>query len=197
MMVRRMGVGVVTDDVIRYLEGQHETILERLKAVLRLPSVSTDPAYAEGMAATRAHFLQRLREIGLDNVQLLDGGGHPALYGAWTGAPGAPTFIIYGHYDVQPPDPLELWNSPPFDPTIRDGRLYARGASDVKGSTTIAVEAVAAFLADTRALPGEREVLPGGRGGDRQPEPAQDRRAPPRSAGGGRHDLRRRRARQH
>lgn len=148
-----MGVGVVTDDVIRYLDGQHETILERLKAVLRLPSVSTDPAYAEGMAATRAHFLQRLQEIGLDNVQLLDGGGHPALYGAWTGAPGAPTFIIYGHYDVQPPDPLELWNTPPFDPTVRDGRLYARGASDVKGSTTIAVEAVAAFLAVTKHCP--------------------------------------------
>ena len=97
-MVRRTGVGVVTDEVIHYLEGQHETILERLKAVLRLPSISTDPAYAEGMAATRAHFLQRLQEMGLDNVQLLDGGGHPALYGAWTGAPGAPTFIIYGHY---------------------------------------------------------------------------------------------------
>src|SRR5215831_9595826 len=83
-MVRRTGVGVVTDEVIHYLEGQHETILERLKAVLRLPSISTDPAYAEGMAATRAHFLQRLQEMGLDNVQLLDGGGHPALYGAWT-----------------------------------------------------------------------------------------------------------------
>jgi acetylornithine deacetylase/succinyl-diaminopimelate desuccinylase-like protein len=93
-MVQRTRVGVVTDDIIRYLEGQHETILERLKAVLRLPSVSTDPAYAEGMAATRAHFLRRLKEMGLDNVQLLDGGGHPALYDAWSGAPGAPTFII-------------------------------------------------------------------------------------------------------
>jgi len=113
------GVGRVTDDIIRYLEGQHQTILERLKTVLRLPSVSTDPAYADGMAATRAHFLQRLKEMGLDDVQLLDGGGHPALYGAWRGAPGAPTFIIYGHYDVQPPDPLELWHTPPFDPTIR------------------------------------------------------------------------------
>ena len=145
---------------------EHQTILERLKTVLRLPSVSTDPAYADGMAATRAHFLQRLKEMGLDNVQLLDGGGHPALYGAWRGAPGAPTIIIYGHYDVQPPDPLELWHTPPFDPTIRDGRLYARGASDVKGSTTIAVEAVAAFLAVSKRysvnvkffLGGEEEI---------------------------------------
>jgi len=152
-MVRRTGTGVVTDDVIQYLKGQHETILERLKAVLRMPSVSTDPVYGEGMAATREHFLQRLQDMGLDDVRLLDGGGHPALYGAWTGAPGAPTFIIYGHYDVQPPDPLELWHTPPFEPTIRDGRLYARGASDVKGSTTIAIEAVAAFLAVTKRCP--------------------------------------------
>src|SRR5262249_29882942 len=120
---------------------------------LRLPSVSTDPAYADGMAATRAHFLQRLKEMGLDDVQLLDGGGHPALYGAWRGAPGAPTFIIYGHYHVQPADHLELVHTPAFAPTIRDGRLYARGASDVKGSTTIAVEVVAAFLAVTKRCP--------------------------------------------
>src|SRR5262249_32643783 len=147
------GRDIVTDDVIRYLEGQHETILDRLNPRLRFPSVSADAAYAEGMAAPREHFLQRLNEMGLDNVQLLDGGGHPALYGAWRGAPGAPTFIIYGHYDVQPPDPLALWHTPPFDPTIRDGRLYARGASDVKGWTTIAVEVVAAFLAVTKRCP--------------------------------------------
>jgi acetylornithine deacetylase/succinyl-diaminopimelate desuccinylase-like protein len=128
----------VTDDIIRYLEGQHQTILERLKAVLRLPSVSTDPAYADGMAATRAHFLQRLKEMGLDDVQLLDGGGHPALYGAWRGAPGAPTFIIYGHYDVQPPDEGR-WRTPGGGPSLvacrgdkRTSRpwLWSRRAAD-------------------------------------------------------------------
>jgi acetylornithine deacetylase/succinyl-diaminopimelate desuccinylase-like protein len=137
----------LTKDVIAYLEREHDAILERLKAVLRLPSVSTNPAYADGLKAARTFFLERLRAIGLEDVQLLDGGGHPAVYGAWNGAPGAPTLIIYGHYDVQPPEPLELWRSPPFEPTVRDGRLYARGASDVKGSTTIAVETVAAYLA--------------------------------------------------
>lgn len=143
----------LTDDVIGHLEREHDAILERLKAVLRLPSVSTDPAYADGMRAARQHFMDRLKAIGLEDVQLLDGGGHPAVYGSWEHVPGAPTVIIYGHYDVQPPEPLDLWKSPPFEPTIRDGRLYARGASDVKGSTTIAVETVGAFLAVKRRCP--------------------------------------------
>lgn len=137
----------MTDAVLSHLQREHDAIVERLKALLRLPSVSTDPAYAQGMEAARRFLLDRLAGMGLDHVQLLDGGGQPAVYGAWSGAPGAPTIIVYGHYDVQPPDPLELWQSPPFEPTVRDGRLYARGASDVKGSTTIAIETVAAFLA--------------------------------------------------
>ncbi|MBR0670226.1 dipeptidase [Neoroseomonas soli] len=136
----------MSEAVAERLVARKDEILERLKALLRLPSVSTDPAYAEGMKATRDFLLARLREAGLTDVRLLDGGGQPAVTGAWMGAPGKPTLIVYGHYDVQPPDPLDLWQSPPFEPTIRDGRLYARGASDVKGSTLIAVETVAAFI---------------------------------------------------
>jgi len=135
------------EPVVQYLRDQHDAVFERLNAFLRLPSVSTDPAYAQGMADTREFLVDWLNRIGLNDVQLLDGGGQPAVYGAWLGAPGAPTIIVYGHYDVQPPDPLALWKTPPFEPTVRDGRLYARGASDVKGSTTIAIETVAAFLA--------------------------------------------------
>ena len=156
----------MSDAVIRHLEAQQEAILERLKALLRLPSVSTDPAYADGMAAARGFLMDRLRALGLQQVRLLDGGGQPAIYAAWEGAPGRPTILLYGHYDVQPPDPLELWHSPPFEPAIRDGRLYARGASDVKGSTLIAVETVGAFLAVEGGCPvnvkffleGEEEV---------------------------------------
>lgn len=156
----------MSDAVIRHLEAQQEAILERLKALLRLPSVSTDPAYADGMAAAREFLMDRLRALGLQQVRLLDGGGQPAIYAAWEGAPGRPTILLYGHYDVQPPDPLELWHSPPFEPAIRDGRLYARGASDVKGSTLIAVETVGAFLAVDGGCPvnikffleGEEEV---------------------------------------
>jgi acetylornithine deacetylase/succinyl-diaminopimelate desuccinylase-like protein len=143
----------VTEAVASYLVQQHDAILERLMAVLRLPSVSTDPAYSQGMEATRHFMLERLRGIGLKDVQLLDGGGNPAVYGAWSGAPGAPTLILYGHYDVQPPEPLELWKTPPFEPTIRDGRIFARGASDVKGSTMIAIETVGAYLAVTGKCP--------------------------------------------
>lgn len=156
----------MSDAVVDRLIARKGDILDRLKALIRAPSVSTDPAYEDGMRAARELLLARLREIGLSDVQLLDAGGKPAVYGAWNGAPGKPTLIIYGHYDVQPPDPLDLWHSPPFEPTERDGRLYARGASDVKGSTTIAVETIAGFLEDGGGLPvnvklfleGEEEV---------------------------------------
>lgn len=139
----------MTDKVITHLLDRHDDILEWLNTFLRIPSVSADPGYGEGMATARQFLLERLTAIGLDKVQLLDGevGGHPAVYGEWTGAPGKPTLLVYGHYDVQPPDPLDQWVTPPFEPTIRNGCLFARGASDVKGSTTIAIETVAAFLA--------------------------------------------------
>jgi len=143
----------MSDAVIAHLTEQRDAILERLKALLRLPSVSTDPAFADAMQAAREFLLQRLQVIGMQNVQLLQGDGQPAVFGEWLGAPGRPTLIVYGHYDVQPADPLELWESPPFEPTERDGRLYARGASDVKGSTTVAVETIAGFLAVTGGCP--------------------------------------------
>ncbi|MFK4529296.1 acetylornithine deacetylase/succinyl-diaminopimelate desuccinylase-like protein [Bradyrhizobium japonicum] len=135
------------DPVIAHLREKHGAVLDKLMAFLRLSSVGADPAYAQGMADTRTFLVDWLKGIGLTDVRLLDGGGQPAVYGAWLGAPGAPTIIVYGHYDVMPPDPLALWKTPPFEPTIHDGRLYARGASDVKGSTAIAIETVAAFLA--------------------------------------------------
>ena len=119
----------MSEAVAEALVARKDEILERLLALLRLPSVSTDPAYAAGMKATREFLMARLTEGGLEDVRLLDGGGQPAVTGAWNGAPGKPTLIIYGHYDVQPPDPLNLWKTPPFEPTIRDGRIYARGAS--------------------------------------------------------------------
>jgi len=147
------GTVPMSDAVIAHLTEQRDAILERLKALLRLPSVSTDPAFADAMQAAREFLLQRLQVIGMQNVQLLQGDGQPAVFGEWLGAPGRPTLIVYGHYDVQPADPLELWESPPFEPTERDGRLYARGASDVKGSTTVAVETIAGFLAVTGGCP--------------------------------------------
>src|SRR3954470_11745493 len=141
------GDGGMSERVAEYLAGQRDAILDRLCTLIRFPSVSTDPAFAEGMRGAREFLLDRLRSIGLTEVRLLDApGGQPAIFGAWTGAgPDKPTIMIYGHYDVQPADPLELWHSPPFEPTIRDGRLYARGASDDKGQFYMHIKAVEAL----------------------------------------------------
>lgn len=132
--------------IIDHLDARQPEIVEWLKAFLRIRSVSADPGFAPGMHEARRFLVERLQRIGMANVRLLDGGGEPAVYGEWNGAPGRPTLMIYGHYDVQPADPLEQWRTPPFEPTEVDGRLYGRGTSDVKGSTTIALEVVAAFL---------------------------------------------------
>ncbi|RWL02833.1 M20/M25/M40 family metallo-hydrolase [Mesorhizobium sp.] len=141
------------NNVVKYLLNRHDEILNRLFDFLRIPSVSTDPAFAGGMKDAQVFLLRWLKQMGLDDVQLLHGGGHPAVYGAWNNAPGKPTLLIYGHYDVQPPDPVEAWITPPFEPTIRDGRIYARGASDIKGSTAIALETLGAFLKIRGACP--------------------------------------------
>lgn len=135
------------DIVTSHLLAEKPAILDRFTRYLKIRSVSTDPAYASSMEEARHFLLARLSEIGLQGVRLLDAGsGQPAVYGEWLGAAGAPTLLIYAHYDVQPPGPADEWASPPFEPTERDGRIYARGASDVKGSTTIAIETIAAFL---------------------------------------------------
>jgi acetylornithine deacetylase/succinyl-diaminopimelate desuccinylase-like protein len=132
---------------------------QRLDGLLRIPSVSTDPAYAEHMKAAQGYLQNWLRELGFAEVQVLEGGGHGAVFGQRLDAPGRPTVLVYGHYDVQPPDPLELWRSPPFEPAERDRRLYARGASDDKGPVAIALGAIEALLARDGALPVNIKIL--------------------------------------
>src|SRR5579862_7003157 len=94
-----------------------------------------------------------LARAGLQNARLIEGDGNPLVLAEWTGASGKPTFLLYGHYDVQPPDPLEEWTSPPFEPAIRDGNIYARGAADDKGQLFILMEAVARMLREQGRLP--------------------------------------------
>ena len=142
-----------------WMEANKPRLLNELLGFIAQPSVSTDPAFAEGMGAAAGLLLARLRRIGLADVQLLDGGGHKAVYGAWTGAAAAPTILVYGHYDVQPPAPLDLWDTPPFEPTIRNGRIHARGASDDKSPLWIAVSALEAWLAVHGRLPVNVKVL--------------------------------------
>ncbi len=146
----------MNDPVLDHALGQRDALLDRLGALIACRSVGADPAFADGMESARRLLEARLAEggfTGIDRLSNPDGSGQPAIYAEWLGAPGAPTLIVYGHYDVQPPDPLEPWQSPPFEATIRDARLYARGASDDKGPMLIALEALIAFLEVEGRLP--------------------------------------------
>ena len=97
--------------------------------------------------------------------------GHPVVLGEWLGAPGAPTILVYGHYDVQPPGDEADWETPPFSPSVRDGRIYARGATDDKGPMLVPLKVAEAFIAQRRRAAAQRPLPLRGRGGDRQPEP--------------------------
>lgn len=123
-------------------EAQH---LAELQQLLSIPSISALPEHKDDIETAAAWMAAALRTAGVPRVEVLPTGGAPAVFGHWPVADAAPTVIIYGHYDVQPVDPLHLWTSPPFTPTVREGRLYARGASDDKGNVLMPVKAVAAF----------------------------------------------------
>jgi acetylornithine deacetylase/succinyl-diaminopimelate desuccinylase-like protein len=150
-----------------YLESAQAGQLEELCDWLRIPSISTLPQHKEDVERAAAWLAQKMKSAGLQNVETVPTDGHPIVYGDWLNAgKGAPTVLIYGHYDVQPVDPLELWSSPPFEPSVRGDDLFARGASDDKGQLFAHVAAVEAVLATSGTLPvnvkflveGEEEV---------------------------------------
>jgi acetylornithine deacetylase/succinyl-diaminopimelate desuccinylase-like protein len=136
-----------------YVRSNAERFLEELKDFLRIPSISTDPEHAEDVARAARWVADGLRRAGLENVEVIPTGHHPLVYADWLHAPGKPTVLCYGHYDVQPPDPLELWHTPPFEPTLRDGNLYARGSADDKGQMYMHVKAIEALMAVHGRLP--------------------------------------------
>ncbi|MCB8878195.1 dipeptidase [Acidisoma silvae] len=136
-----------------WVAAQHDGILETLCQFAAISSVSTDPAYAAGMAEGAAFLADHMAWCGLENVVVAPTAGHPVVMGDWLHAEGQKTILIYGHYDVQPPDPVEKWQSPPFEPMLRDGRLYGRGVSDDKGPVIVALSAIAAFLRGAGKLP--------------------------------------------
>ena len=142
-----------------YLEERYPAAVEDLKAFCRIPSVSTDPAFIEGIRQAAAFVSERLKKAGFASVEMLETGGHPAVYGEIIVDPGLPTYLVYGHYDVQPPDPLEKWQTPPFEPDERDGRLYARGVSDDKGPLLIPILVAEAFMRVEGRLPVNLKVL--------------------------------------
>ncbi len=141
-----------SQDVLDRIDREKSRYLGELEDYLRIPSISTDPDYAAEVRRASEFLIGQMKAAGL-SAEAVDAGGHPLVYGEWNGAPGKPTALFYGHYDVQPADPLELWKSPPFEPTVEDGFLVARGATDDKGQSFAHVKAVQAILAERGSLP--------------------------------------------
>jgi len=155
------------NDILKsWLSANSDRFVEELKDLLRIPSISTEPEYADSVAECAERVAAGLREIGIEDVEVVATAGYPIVVAQKIVDPSAPTVLIYGHYDVQPVDPVELWDSPPFEPTERDGRLYARGSIDDKGQVHMHMKALEARLATSAGLPinvklvieGEEEV---------------------------------------
>jgi len=136
-----------------YLETNQDRYLKELLEFLRLPSVSSLQAHKADVQKAAEWVAARLQAAGLENVQVLPTGGHPVVYGEWLHVPDKPTVMIYGHFDTQPVDPLELWSQPPFEPVVEEERVYARGASDDKGNMLAPILALEAVLNSKGKLP--------------------------------------------
>ncbi|MEN8810533.1 MAG: M20/M25/M40 family metallo-hydrolase, partial [Flavobacteriales bacterium] len=148
-----------------YLDENKDQLVNELVDLLKIPSVSADPAYKAEVNRCAEHVKQSLVNAGADNVEICPTAGHPIVYGEKIIDPALPTVLVYGHYDVQPADPIELWTSPPFEPVIKNGYIYARGAADDKGQFYMHVKAFE-YMMKTDSLPcnakfmieGEEEV---------------------------------------
>jgi len=151
-----------------YYQANRDRFLQGLTSLLKIPSVSTLPEHKPDVRRAAEFVAEELRSMGIENAEIIDGkeDQNPLVYAEWLGAQGKPTLLVYGHYDVQPPDPLEEWISPPFEPAVRDQNIYARGAVDDKGQTYLLLKALEGFMKTDGALPinvkflieGEEEV---------------------------------------
>jgi acetylornithine deacetylase/succinyl-diaminopimelate desuccinylase-like protein len=154
------------NQVVDFINVNRDRYVDELKQYLAIPSISALPQHTADVRRAAEWTGEALKSAGLQNVRLLETPGHPVVYGDWLNAPGKPTILFYGHYDVQPVDPVELWTSPPFEATVRDGEIYARGAADDKGQVFMHIKAVEAHLKQSGSLPlnikffieGEEEV---------------------------------------
>ncbi|PYV45843.1 MAG: dipeptidase [Acidobacteria bacterium] len=154
------------DRVLQYIEKNQSRFLEELKEFLRIPSVSNNAENKRDVLRCAHYVVDQLRQIGMQQVEIFPTSGHPIVYGEWLGAQGQPTVLFYGHYDVQPVDPLDLWTSGPFEPTIRNGEIFARGSADDKGQVIMNLKGVESHLKSQGKLPinikflieGEEEV---------------------------------------
>jgi acetylornithine deacetylase/succinyl-diaminopimelate desuccinylase-like protein len=149
----------MSSPAVAYANQNHSRFLDELQSFLRIPSVSTLPEHAGDCRRAAELLVAELRRIGMENVRLIEGEGHPLVYADWLHAAGKPTALCYGHYDVQPPDPLDEWLSPPFEPAVRNGNLYARGAVDDKGQVWAQIKALESLLVTNKSLPLNVRVL--------------------------------------
>ena len=147
------------NNVIDYINTHRDRYVEELKSYLAIPSVSALPQHQADVRRCAEWTADELRRIGMQNVRLIETPGNPVVYADWLGASGAPTILFYGHYDVQPVDPLDLWESPPFEATVRDGEIYARGAADDKGQVFMHFKAIEAHLKQNGRLPINLRVI--------------------------------------
>src|SRR5258705_10566708 len=151
---------------VDYARDNQQRFLNELKDLLRIPSISTLQEHKSDVQRAADFVANEFRRIGLEHVETIATSGHPLIYADWLHAPGKPTVLCYGHYDVQPPEPLNEWTTPPFEPTERNQNLYARGAVDDKGQMYMHVKAAEALMRSDAKLPlnvrflieGEEEV---------------------------------------
>jgi len=154
------------EKILSFVESNKDRYLSELKDFLRIPSVSSQSDHNKDTRVCAEWVENQMRTIGMNNVQIFETPGHPVVYGDWLAAKGKPTVLFYGHYDVQPVDPVNLWTSPPFEATIRGENLYARGAADDKGQVYIHLKAIESYMKNAGSLPvnikmiieGEEEV---------------------------------------
>lgn len=140
-------------EVINYIGNNKNRYIDELKEFLKIPSISTLAENKSDMQTAANFVAEKLKDAGLNKIEIFQTEGHPLIYGEWLGAPGKPTVLIYGHYDVQPVDPVELWSSPPFEPTIVGDNIFARGATDDKGQMFMHIKSVEAYFKTHGSLP--------------------------------------------
>src|SRR5215208_5125928 len=141
------------NQVVDFINVHRDSYVDELKQYLAIPSISALPQHAADVRRAAEWTAEALRNAGMQGVRLIETPGNPVVYGEWLGAPGKPTMLFYGHYDVQPVDPVGLWTSPPFEATVRDGEIYARGAADDKGQIFMHFKAIEAHLKQAGKLP--------------------------------------------
>jgi acetylornithine deacetylase/succinyl-diaminopimelate desuccinylase-like protein len=141
------------ETVLRFIDENRARFVKELEDWVKIPAISADPAHKADMRKNAEHLMNELRRLKADRVELWETKGHPAVFASFMHAPGTPTLLVYGHHDVQPVDPLDEWISPPFVPTVREGRMWGRGVVDDKGQVWIHVKAIESFLATAKKLP--------------------------------------------